>query len=174
EILARKLKIEAQMREAQGLFSDGVNSPIMKKYKKDLEAAEVELTALRKEVQPRLAKQFIEKDNLDKQANQARLQQRVALLKKYESWLQKDVDQLQKKIEHIGQSTVDIESDKAALSEAEETAKRVARQVEALKIEQNAPERITHLEDAYVTHPDELKRKMVAAAIAGGSALGLI
>jgi polysaccharide biosynthesis transport protein len=174
EILARKLKIEAQIRDAQTLLSGADNNPIMKKYKKDLEAAELELAALRKDVQPRLIKQFMEKDNLDRQANQARLQQRVALLKKYESWLQKDVNQLQKKIEDIGKSTVDIESDKADLAQAEETAKKVARQVEALKIEQNAPERISHLEDAYVTHPDELKRKMIAAAIAGGSALGLI
>ena len=50
----------------------------------------------------------------------------------------------------------------------------MAHQVDALTVERNAQDRIRPLEEAYVTHPDETKRRLVAASSAGGGALGLV
>lgn len=174
EVLARKQRIEAQIREAQGALTGGDQNPIVLRYKRDLQSAEDELAAFRKNIHPRLLKEYQEKGLVDQQVNQTRLKQKMAMLQRYEDRLVKEVDVLRKKIEGIGKSSLDIAAEQADLTQAEETAKKVAHQVDVLTVERNAPERIRHLEDAYVSHPDEQKRRILAASAAGGGALALI
>jgi hypothetical protein len=54
------------------------------------------------------------------------------------------------------------------LSQMESTAKKVAAQVEALKVEAPAPSRISLLEEAAVSNADGLKRRMMATWAEGG------
>jgi capsular exopolysaccharide synthesis family protein len=173
-IQVRRQKIETQIREAQGVLVGGDKSEIVQRYKKDLQAAEAELAALRNELRPRLAKDLLQKARMEQGTGQVRLKQRIALLRSWESRLDKEVNRLRKEIEDIGKSTLDIDSYKAEITQAEELAKKFAHQVEALTVEKNAPVRIKHLQDAYVTRPDEQKRKLVAAGISGTGALALV
>lgn len=69
-----------QILAAQGILSDGVNNPIMRKYKQDQDAVETELAALRNKLRPQLKKDLLDKDKVDKQTEQARLKQRIAFL----------------------------------------------------------------------------------------------
>jgi capsular exopolysaccharide synthesis family protein len=139
-----------------------------------MEAADAELAALRKEVRPRLATDLAAKAKADQGVNQARLQQRIAVLRKWETRLENDVKRLRKEIDQIGTSTLSIETDLAEIAQAEDLCRKVALQVEALNVEKDAPVRIKHLEDAYVTRPDEQKRKIAAAGISGGGAFCLV
>jgi capsular exopolysaccharide synthesis family protein len=174
DILDRKQKIEGNIRDAKKLFNDEDKNPIMAKYRQELADVEAELVAFRKNVRPQLVKELSEKDQGEKQANQAHLKDRIDGLRDLESRLKKDVEVYEKKVEDIGSSTLNIEFYKDELAQADELAKRVRNQVEAYRVELDAPERIKKLEDAYVTHPDEQKRRLMAAGFAGGGALGLV
>ena len=106
QILQFGQKIQTQLLQDQSVLSDGDKSPIVQRHKKDLQAVDAELAALRKEIRPRLVTDLEAKAKMDQGANQARLQQRIAVLKNWETRLEKDVTRLRKEIEQIGTSTL--------------------------------------------------------------------
>jgi len=173
-ILDLKVRIERKIKDDQGVLTGGDKNPIVVKDKQELEAVNAELAALRNRIRPQLVKDFSDKEKSEKQINQVELSKKINVLRGFEEQLQMQLENGEKNIKDIGASTLRTESFKAELAQLEETYKRVANAAQALKVERNAPDRITHLEDAYVTHPDEQKRKLVAAAGSGGAALSLV
>jgi capsular exopolysaccharide synthesis family protein len=173
-VLDRKLKTEANIRDTQGLFRDGDKNPIVERYRQELAGAEAELAALRASIRPQLQKEFAQKVKEEKETSDARLQQRIDLLRRYEAKLQDEVKNYEGKIKKIGTTTLETESYKAELIQAEDLSRRATTQLEALKVERKAPDRITKQEPAYASHPDEQKRRLVAAGVAGGGSLFLV
>src|SRR5262249_7783873 len=80
-----------------------------------------------------------------------------------------EVQKLETEAGSINRGTLDLESVKEDVNQAEEVAKRVAGQVEALKVELQAPSRVSLLEDAVVSHDEEDKKKM---RVVGAGSLG--
>jgi capsular exopolysaccharide synthesis family protein len=173
-VLDRKLKTEANMRDTQGLFRDGDKNPIVERYRQELAGAEAELAALRASIRPQLQKEFAQKAKEEKEKNNAALQQRIDLLRRYEAKLLDEVKNYESKIKKIGTTTLETESYKAELIQAEDLSRRATTQFEALKVERKAPDRITKQEPAYASHPDEQKRRLVATSVAGGGSLFLV
>jgi capsular exopolysaccharide synthesis family protein len=174
EILSRKQRIEAQIRDTQGKLKEPDKNPIMQTFKQEYEGVEAELATRRKSIRPQLAKDISERTAFDNLLSQDRLKQKIDFLRRQESRLEKDKKQLQDEIKSFGTTALDISDKTAELARLEETSKRAAHTLEALTVERNAPVRITHLEDTYVTRPNNKRRKLVAAALSGGGALGLV
>jgi capsular exopolysaccharide synthesis family protein len=174
KILERKEKLTAKILEESRVFVDGDSNPHVRKYKQELEAAGAELEKMRKDFRSRLAKEFVEKGRIEKLTDQARLDRMIDRLQKYEVKLTNEIKNDEKKNEENGVSSLEIESLKGELLLAEDLAKTAANRLEALNVERLAPKRISALEEAYVTHPDEQKRKLAASAAAGGGALALV
>ena len=174
DILDRKQKIETKIRDEQRVLSGGDKNPTIAQSKQELAAVNAELAALRNNTRPQIVKDFSDKEKGEKQGYQVRLSQRLEMLRSFEARLQKAVDDYQIKIKEIGASTLSIEPQRSELTQLEEMSRKVESQAEALKVERSAPDRITHLEDAYATHPDEPRRKLMASAGAGGGALALV
>jgi succinoglycan biosynthesis transport protein ExoP len=174
EILSRKQRSEALIWDTQGKLKDPNKNPLMQRFKQEYEGVEAELAARRKSLRPQLVKDLSERTAFDNLLNQDRLKQKIDFLRGWESRLDKDVKRLQKEIADLGTTTLDIEDEKAELARLEVISQRAAHQVEALTVERSAPVRITHLEEAYVTRPNNTRRKLVAAALSGGGALGLV
>jgi polysaccharide biosynthesis transport protein len=172
-ILERKHTIEVQVHEASSVLSDDKH-PIMRRFKQDLEGAQAQLEKLRSEIRPQLANELLEKGKLEKETNLAQLDKKIDYLRKYEAKLSSDVAMDEKNKEENGITSLQIESLRANLLQAEELAKAAANRLQTLEVERLAPKRISNLEPAYASHPDEQKRRLVAAGVAGGGSLALV
>jgi capsular exopolysaccharide synthesis family protein len=173
-LLARKQKLEDDIRRNEAVLAQGDPKGILKNYKNDLKAAEVEIATFSKKMREQWNQDLKDKQEAEKLAGQASYQQRQKELEDSEKELSKEVFDLQKKIEDMGQNAWKIEAGKDDLQLAQEIVKKLANQREAINLELEAPYQIAELEKAYLIHPDESKRKLLAALSAGGGALGLV
>jgi capsular exopolysaccharide synthesis family protein len=173
-LLLRKAKLETDILESIRLSAAGENSPQAQRYKKDLAATELLIESRRKEARPKLIKEYQAKLETDKDASRIAMQNKIALYTKLENELTKEVEKSEVKVDRIGKDTISIDTYRAELQEAEIRAKRVSDRVDALMVEQDVPHRISSLDNAYIVHPDDLKRKLVASGLSGIGTLGLV
>jgi capsular exopolysaccharide synthesis family protein len=171
---ARKSQLQQQLDETLRVVVRGEADPTVQRYRAELAANESQLNARIKQLQPLLKEQLRERAQKELQAEVANTRERIALLEELKKTLSRDVSRLVEETRSLNKGTLDIESYKQEIAHAEETAKRVASELEALSVELRAPPRITELEKAYISQPDDKKRRGVATAGAGLSALGLV
>jgi capsular exopolysaccharide synthesis family protein len=173
-LLARKQKIEDDIRRNEAVLAKGDPKGILKNYQSDLNAANEEIKSFRNKLQGQLKQDATQKHIAEETAGKANYQQRLAELQKSEDELDREVKKLQRNIEDKGQNAWEIEASKDDLQLAQEIVKKLANLREAITVELKAPSDVTEMEKAYITHPDEAKRKLVAASSSGLGALGLV
>jgi capsular exopolysaccharide synthesis family protein len=108
-------------------------------------------------------------------ARRVKLVAQAQVLEGYQEALKQHIGQLQAEIKGLGKGGVDLETERQGLTIASDFAKRVGAEVEAVKVELNAPDRIRVLNRAKPPRLlDDSKRiKLVAAASFGSFALAL-
>jgi polysaccharide biosynthesis transport protein len=173
-LLVRKKKIEADMHAAAPKLTGGESHPFMQKYKNELKDVEDEMSKVREKIRPQINQELQQKSRADQQASNAAWQDQIAEFERLEKDLHDSMAKMEKNIVQKGKDSLKIETSKDQLQLAQEILKRLANQKEALSLELDAPYQINELEKAYITHPDEAKRKLVAVASAGGGAFGLV
>jgi capsular exopolysaccharide synthesis family protein len=178
-LLVEKDKLQSDIEKTRRLDKRGENSPVLKRFEDDLKAVQSRIDARRNEVRPQIVKDYQSKLKADEEMNQFALQRRITIYETLQKNLQKDKDFLEKNLNKTDTEPVGIEALRAQLElqQEEDIIKRVGSQVEAMRVELKAPDRVTELDPehgAYIVHPDETKRKIVASGLGGFGTLGLI
>src|SRR5207253_2029473 len=112
------------------------------------------LASRRSEVVALLADQAANKSRLERQANLAHKASRIAVLKELDKMLAQDAERLTQETRLFNTSAMDVLTLRQEMSQSEQMANRVSAEAESLRVEIQAPPRITLWEDAMVTPPD--------------------
>ena len=89
---------------------------------------------------------------------------RVASLSELRKTLAQDIERLGGETRTLNKGSLDIESYKQDITQTEETARRIAAELESLTVEQKAVARVTELESAFVSQADDFKKRAIATA----------
>lgn len=96
------------------------------------------------------------------------LRERVEVLSRLEKSALEDVKRLTDRATTSNKTTLDLQSRQDEITQLEETAKKLGNDVEALKVELNAEQRITERERAEIPRVKEDKRPIMVCMAAGG------
>ncbi len=184
------LQAEAEtLRQTLGRYRQVVRNesdPAIRRVRGELQAADSSLAAMRNQVRLELVRQFQDDQQRQLQLQQQQQQQlggkdtselnreylvrKLQLLEEYEKSLDQQYQAAQAKAQslHI-ESEVEDE-----IAQIEEAAKKVASAAEMLKVELDAPPRVSRIEDAEVATPLSARKKFMATGAAGLGTLGLI
>jgi capsular exopolysaccharide synthesis family protein len=167
-------RLEGFVDYIRGITTRGDQDPAVQKLKTKLDGARAALAERREALRPRIEASLREKTRLELQASATLLRRRLGLLKEMAEVLGADVQRMEKDTNVISKGSVEIESLREDLSQAEDMAKKLGTQMEALKVELRAPSRVSVLEEAVVSSADGEKRRLMATAGAGAGGLGLV
>lgn len=90
----------------------------------------------------------------------------VAVLQAYQEALTKDVDRLTEELKTTSQGGLDLEKDREAIAISAEVARKVGAEVEAVSVEQGAPDRVQRLAEAKVPKRRDETKKIKAGGVA--------
>jgi capsular exopolysaccharide synthesis family protein len=172
-LIERQMKdlAEQEMRLAANrlVATRGDDDPAVRLLREKVEAAQRNLEARKKVLRPQFVKELRERVRGEVRLQAAAQRGRVSLLQQMEKELLADVGRREQESRTINKGSLDLESVREDLSQMEDMAKKVTAQVETLKVESQAPSRISLLEEAVVSNAEGHKRRLVATA---GAALG--
>ncbi|WP_406695893.1 polysaccharide biosynthesis tyrosine autokinase [Singulisphaera sp. Ch08] len=149
------------------------NDPAVKKYRDELDAARAGLVAQHRKLYPIISQQL---QNMGREANGSKetlLQHRISILSKLETALEDDVKRLAERSRSITQNSVDLFSIQEEIANADEVARTIGKEVEALTVELQAPPRIRLLEKAELPRTKDETRQYRMAGMAGCGAFVL-
>jgi capsular exopolysaccharide synthesis family protein len=172
KLVARKAKTEQDISEALHVAVRGENEPRVQSLRKELTSLETTIKERRAELRPKLTEQALSRVRDQMHNNRTAMAERAQSLAELRKVLVKDIDRLAGESRTLNKGSLDIESYRQDIAQTEETAKKVSAELEALTVELKAVPRITELESAFVTQPDDNKRRGWATAAAG--VLGLL
>lgn len=90
----------------------------------------------------------------------------IAVLQAYQEALTKDVDRLMEELKSTSQGGLDLEKDRETIAILADVAHLVGAEVEAVSVEQGAPERIQRLAEAKIPKRRDETKKVKAGAVA--------
>lgn len=149
------------------------SDPSLKKYRDDLESARTAILAQRRKLYPIVQQQLQEMGRENDDSNEALIPHRISILSKLETVLASDVKRLSERSLSITQNSVDLFSVQEEIANADEVARTIGKEVEALTVELQAPPRIRLLEKAELPHTKDEIRQIKMAGIAGCGAFAL-
>jgi len=172
-LLAQRVELEKAKSRAQGRY--GQYHPSVKNYSEELEFNRAAVSAKERELRPSIVKQLTsEQRGLPKSLSQ--LRENIAILKEYQLKLQADVNRLADETKDINRSSLDLDTLRDTITRTGEIAKAVGTQAESIRLELDAPSRVTVLEKPTVSHTVDGKKRMlvIAGAAVGGWALAFV
>ena len=170
-LLARKSQLQQELAEVLRVAVRGEEEPRVKQIRREITDADKAVTTLREQLRPDLAGQLQLQLERAYRTNVASMTDRRSLLQELRKSLVKEQERLTTEVRQLNKGSLDIESYKQDIAQAEETAKKVAGELETLAVELKATQRVTELESAFVTQPDDARRRMLMTA---GGAFGAL
>jgi succinoglycan biosynthesis transport protein ExoP len=175
EILKDSLLLQERARESQlqkridalrPHYRLGEDDPSLAPLVTERKAIRDGIEARRKELGPLITRQLRQQALQDAKLTTARLKERESFLKGLAEQLKTEIAALnrQKQMPNLGHH--DLENIRQEIAQAEKISEQVTGKAEVLKIELQAPARVTLVEEAYVTQDDPMKRKVKVAALA--------
>ncbi|AGA29602.1 exopolysaccharide transport family protein [Singulisphaera acidiphila] len=149
------------------------SDPSLKKHRDELEAARTAMVAQRRKLYPIVEQQLQEIGRDDDDSNKALIPHRISILSKLEAVLASDVKRLSERSLSITQNSVDLFSVQEEIANADEIARTIGKEVEALTVELQAPARIRLLEKAELPRTKDEARQLKMAGVAGCGAFAL-
>jgi polysaccharide biosynthesis transport protein len=152
------------------------NDPALLAVRKQLEAAQQELAALRARLRPTIVAEIRNAALRDDRDNLTKLQAQVSVMKMYKEAVHQDVERLQEETKVINRGSMDLSQQQDEIQLVGETARKIGAEVEAMEVELGAPPRIRVIDRAVVPiKRDESRRiKASGAATVGTFALVLL
>jgi capsular exopolysaccharide synthesis family protein len=150
------------------------SDPALSRHRAELEAARTALAARRKKLYPIIAQQLQGMARNEDLLKADSLQDRISVLSKLETELIADVERLSERSRSLTRNSLDLFSNQEEIANADEVAKVIGKEVEALSVELQAPPRIRLLEKAELPHTKDEKRQIKLAGMAGCGALALV
>jgi capsular exopolysaccharide synthesis family protein len=149
----------------------GEKDPYVAQYKAQMQRNTESLAAHRKRVAPQLAEEVRTYYRSEAAKNLKAAQARIPFLEEEVNVLQKEVDDLRGKLQKQISNIVKMDVAKEDMTQLEETTKRIAAEEEALRIELEAPERTSVLEEDVVVKANDALR--LFGAVGGAAAVAL-
>jgi capsular exopolysaccharide synthesis family protein len=149
-------------------------TPSMTAMRDELKKAKEALAARRKEITPKLIKQIREETARGLRTATAEKQASQDVLRKVEEMFDADVARLGDEIRDLNKQTVNLESLKAEIAQADAASRAVGDELEKLRVELNAPARIWLLEAAESPRGRDVVRQGRLAGLAGLAAFGFV
>jgi capsular exopolysaccharide synthesis family protein len=175
--LQRVAQLQTKIENLKDNLVRGKDDPLMQKPLRELEAEQRALEARRHEVAEQLAEKGLlrPQDNnpAQPQDNAAQQQERIVVLQRLKEMLTEDVNRLTGEARAINKSSLDQTSLREEISQLEGTAAKVATEMEGLKVEINAPPRVTLQEDAVISRAGGDKRRLAVLCLAAFASLAL-
>jgi succinoglycan biosynthesis transport protein ExoP len=167
--LADIAQLEVYLSEVKGTLVRGDKDPLLQKYRDQLAAARETLAAYRESQRPRIGEELREQARNEIKATGAAMNNKVIILKEQEKALAEEIKTLEADTRTINKGSIDLESLREEVSQAEDVAKKAGTQIEALKVELQAPPRVTLLEEATTSGGDGTRKQLMITA---GSGIG--
>jgi polysaccharide biosynthesis transport protein len=172
--LAQRAQLENDMAQAKQKLVEGDKAPAYQRYVVALAAVNRLIDQRKEELRPQIAAQVKDRMALDTEARGKSLEKRIEFYRRLDKQLVEDAKRLEDdcRAQNIGaQDLGDLTTD---LTQAEEVARKVAEEAEKLSVEQQAPARVTVLEEAVIDWNDGRWRQLGTAGLAGFGTLALI
>ncbi len=141
---------------------------------KKIESLKQDLEKYRQEVRPKIIKTVREANERNYKGYLAALQERIAILKEFESQLGEVVMNLGEKTRQMGGQVLDLEEFRSEITLTESMTTKAMTEVEALSYEIEAPPRVYKLEEAVVTRTNDVGRVAKLASASGAGVFALI
>jgi capsular exopolysaccharide synthesis family protein len=174
KLLEQEAQLEAAVAEIKRVYRPNYFEKKSQKERKELKAVRKALDARRRDLVGVVAEQIRLRARLQAQGHLNQMRERLATLKRLETLLNEDVQRLDKQTRSINDSGLELESLRDDITQAEGTLKTITAELEKLKVERQAPPRVTSQEDAVIFHPEGNLLKIMATAGAGLGSLGLV
>lgn len=150
-----------------------MNDPALRARAVELKNATDRLTAWRRAAEERAIAQIRDEANASMNTKLMLLEERIVILEELEHKAQEDVDRLTEVSRSSNKQTLDLQSRQDELAWAENAAKKIGEDMEALKVELKAEQRIKELDRADVPRVKEGKRPLMAG-MSGLAALSCV
>jgi len=144
--------------------------PSLRRYHNAVEHAQQALAERRRELRPLVIQRLRQSDRPRSRADEVR-QQRV-MLQDLESRLESELEQFKEGTRELNVNTLDLQAVQDEIEQIESTADTIAKEVEALNVELQAPKRVTTLEDAVAPRDKDEKKRYMMIAMATLGAFG--
>jgi capsular exopolysaccharide synthesis family protein len=144
------------------------------KTQAELDFTRKALAERRKNIQPLMEAQLQERLAREWKSKLAQQRRHLTLLQDMQKRLNDDVVRLDNDSRSIAKRSLDLESLREEIAQADDVLKRVSNQVEALTVEREAPPRVRVMEEGNVVSADLRKRQLMVASGAGGGVLCLV
>jgi capsular exopolysaccharide synthesis family protein len=171
-LVERVAKARKGMEDA-ARFARSPSDQAILKHQRDWQSALATLAEKRKRLYPIIERQLKERLSSDRGSEIALLSSRIKVLEKIERVDAAEVKRLEANGRQIGRAAVDVSSIQEEIRTAEDVARTLAAEVEALNVELQAPPRIRVLEEAELPRTKDELRPLRTAGLAGGAAFVL-
>jgi polysaccharide biosynthesis transport protein len=164
--------IENQSRVARKKSSD----PAIAKAKSDLARVQKKRMTYVKQLRAELEVPLAESSEVRNRAESglASLQEQIEVLAGLEHELRDEVSKFTDDTRKLDSQAIEVESINDEVKSAEEMAKLIGRELEVLKIELNAPDRVRLLKDARGPNTADSSRQIKLAGMAAGGTFGAL
>jgi capsular exopolysaccharide synthesis family protein len=150
-----------------------LNDPALRARAVELKNATDRLTSWRRAAEERAIAQLRDEADASLNTKLVLLEERIAILEEMDRKAQEDVDRLTAASRSSNKQTLDLQSRKDELAWAENAARKIGEDMEALKVELKAEQRIKELDRADVPRVKEGKRPLMAG-MSGLAALSCV
>lgn len=158
----RKLELEQAILSTQKVAVTSVSDSLVEKYRNEIAHTEQLIENRMAQLRPVITTELRERGRREVRSSEANVRQRIQLLEELKKSLAKEASRLTEETRTLNKGSLDIESYKYEIANAEETVKKIASELEVLSVELRAPPRVTELEKAYVALPDDRKKRALA------------
>lgn len=169
--IARQEQAVEQVRQVTLL---GDKDPSLVAYKSAIEASREAIRKRRAELRPAIVALIRNKFEKEQAESRRKQQKEVAIAQELEKRLKEEVEGLQKEAYTINKGTQDLESVKEEIAQAEDIAKRINGQMDALRVELQAPSRVSLLEDATASHAEEDKKRFKVVSVGSFGSFAIV
>jgi hypothetical protein len=172
--LAARDKLQADLVKARAMSTEGASDPKVREMAAALEKQKAVIDEQRKALGDVYREELQRQAQDAARADLARLQEKIKNLKALEETLGREVEQLVKLDNKLKNDALDLGESQVELKLAEAGYQKVMGEIDALKVEVDAPRRVSKWEEAVVVPPDDGPRKRGAAALVGLGVLGIV
>jgi hypothetical protein len=151
-----------RVEKAAAASKPGDPDPSLQSLRKQLADEQAALAAVKKRLAPDAAERIRDQHRKATWEALKRLEMRIAVDQEIDKALETEVTKLRDKLQQQMQGIDKLEAVREDTTQVEETTKRIAAEEEALKIELEAPERTSVLEEAVVGRTPEVHRPVLA------------
>ncbi|MBI1915853.1 MAG: polysaccharide biosynthesis tyrosine autokinase, partial [Planctomycetes bacterium] len=171
--LQRIALLEEKVEKNKERSALGKDDPILAAPLRELGSLKQALDARRKSLVETLTKQQARRAAEEANAAVARTKERIRVLEELEQGLTIEVGNLSAETRQINKSSLEISSLRDAITKDEVLSHKIADEMEALKVEIEAPSRVTPLEEASVSWVGAEKKRMMGLGAGIFAALAL-